>query len=76
MTQGVSFEAVYEKCQIWNLLLCVSILIILSVECRESKRDILRSSQRPLHLKTVSNKHQMVLYCGLVDCAILINDIR
>ena len=54
------------------VFLRVSIFIRLSLECRESNCDILMSSQRSLHRKTVGNKHQKVLYCGLVDCTILI----
>ena len=54
------------------VFLHISIFIRLSVECRESNCDILMSSQRSLHRKTVRNKHQKVLYCGLVDCTILI----
>ena len=39
-------------------ILHVSIFIRLSVECRESNRDILMSSQRSLHRKFFRNKHK------------------
>ena len=63
-------------CLMTSHLLRISIFIRLSVECRESNHDILMSSQRSLHRKTVRNKRQNVLYCGPVDCSVLIIDIR